>query len=450
MYLGGTPENRGVANLTGCISNLFIKSDKPQVMNLIKAKENINVPLRCPAAQKPQQILATPPRQKGPKGKHRKPQAGSSRSRSTRQSCQGELSAQEPGAVHFSGSSHSYQRYDTLPAAFSKMPHISMAIRVNSSEGLVFHVSGQKGGAGMSLALSGGHLVLLVDGGKKKANIRSRKACNDGLWHTVFVKWEGEKASLILDGINAQFKRVSGGQKSRLRAPLHVGGAPSSLGAALQDQSSGFVGCVRDLTLNEQAAGSPQHSQGVGPCFLSSLEPGAYYPGQGGHLAIDESLVLSRDLEVQLEVRPASVSGLLLHAGGRTEQHLSLFLHQGEVTASLNAGNGLFSTSFTPEETLCDGRWHTITVVKKKNVLQLHVDAASEHSVGPKQGRSSVGTETVYLGGVPDGVVVPSLPASLPSYHGCVRRAVLNHRPAMLSKPLSVHGAVATQGCPAI
>ena len=75
----------------------------------------------------------------------------------------------------------------------------------------------------------------------------------------------------------------------------------------------------------------------------------------------DESLVLSRDLEVQLEVRPASVSGLLLHAGGRTEQHLSLFLHQGEVTASLNAGNGLFSTSFTPEETLCDGRWHTIT-----------------------------------------------------------------------------------------
>ena len=102
----------------------------------------------------------------------------------------------------------------------------------------------------------------------------------------VFVKWEGEKASLILDGINAQFKRVSGGQKSRLRAPLHVGGAPSSLGAALQDQSSGFVGCVRDLTLNEQAAGSPQHSQGVGPCFLSSLEPGAYYPGQGGHLAI--------------------------------------------------------------------------------------------------------------------------------------------------------------------
>ena len=40
-------------------------------------------------------------------------------------------------------------------------------------------------------------------------------------------------------------------------------------------------------------------------------------------------------------------------------------------------------------------------VVKKNNVLQLHVDAASEHSVGPKQSRSAGAKETVYLGGVP-------------------------------------------------
>lgn len=42
-----------------------------------------------------------------------------------------------------------------------------------------------------------------------------------------------------------------------------------------------------------------------------------------------------------------------------------------------------------------------ILVVKKSNVIQLHVDAASEHGVGPKPSRSNVGKETVYLGGVP-------------------------------------------------
>lgn len=451
VYLGGTPENKGVTNLTGCISNLFIKKGQsPQmVQNLLKAKENVDVPLACPAASKPQQILATPPRQKSQK-KLRKPQSGGSRSRSTRQSCQGELSAQEPGAAHFSGSSHSFQRYDTLPVAFRRMPHISMAIRVNSSDGLLFHVPGQQGGAVMSLALSDGHLLLVIDGVKRKASIRTRKACNDGQWHTVFVKWEGERASLIVDGINAQFKRVSAVEKSHLGGPLYVGGAPPSLPLQGQGLASSFVGCVRDLTLNEQPAGSPVYSQGVAPCFQNILQPGAYFSSLGGHLAIDESLAVGRDLELQLEVRPVSVSGLLLHAGGKTGPHLSLFLNQGEVTVTVDAGSGQFSTSFTPEEPLCDGRWHTITVVKKSNVLQLHVDAASEHTVGPKQGRSSGGKETVYLGGVPDGVVVPGLPAALSSYHGCVRRAVLNNRPAMLSKPLSVHGAVATQGCPAM
>lgn len=42
-----------------------------------------------------------------------------------------------------------------------------------------------------------------------------------------------------------------------------------------------------------------------------------------------------------------------------------------------------------------------ILVVKKSNVIQLHVDAASEHGVGPKLSRSNGGKETVYLGGVP-------------------------------------------------
>ncbi len=42
-----------------------------------------------------------------------------------------------------------------------------------------------------------------------------------------------------------------------------------------------------------------------------------------------------------------------------------------------------------------------ILVVKKGNVIQLHVDVASEHGVGPKPSRSNGGKETVYLGGVP-------------------------------------------------
>uniref|UniRef100_A0A8D3CPA0 Laminin subunit alpha-5 n=1 Tax=Scophthalmus maximus TaxID=52904 RepID=A0A8D3CPA0_SCOMX len=210
-------------------------------------------------------------------------------------------------------------------------PHISMSVRINSSDGLVLHAAGgQRGGAAMSLSVSGGHLLLLLDGGKRKVSLRSRKKYSDDQWHTV--RWRSR----------------SGHMTMMLR-----GDVPGS---------GGFTGCVKDLTLNEVPAGSPAHSQGTVPCFLNPLQPGAYFSGQGGHI----SLVLGRDLEIQLEVRPVSDSGLLLHAGTSPDQHLSLVL-----------------------------------MVKKNNVLQLHVDAGSEHSVGPKQSRSAGAKETVYLGGVP-------------------------------------------------
>nr|XP_020511496.2 laminin subunit alpha-5-like [Labrus bergylta] len=445
-FLGGMPD-QGLTNLTGCISNVFVKREtsSQMVLNLLKTKENVNVPLDCPAAKKPQQIVSAQPKHSSKqKGKNKKPSG--SRSRNTRDSCQGGPSDQEAGASHFSGSTHSYQRYDSLPASLSSLPHISMALRINSSDGLVLYAAnGQRGGAVMSLGVSEGHLLLLLDGGKRKVSLRSRKKYNDGQWHTVFVKREGEKVSLIVDGISAQSKRIPGGEKTRLTGPLYIGGVPPSLTAP---GSGGFVGCVKDLSLNEAPAGNPVHSQGTVPCFQRPLQAGAYFSGEGGHVTIDESLVLGRDLEIQLEVRPISDSGLLLHAGISPDQHLSIVLNQGEVTVSVNTGKGEFSTSFTPEEPLCNGHWHTITVVKKNNVLQLHVDAASEHSVGPKQSRSAGAKEAVYLGGVPDGVPVPGLPADLPTFHGCIRTASINHRPAMLSKPLSVHGAVGTQGCP--
>lgn len=124
---------------------------------------------------------------------------------------------------------------------------------------------------------------------------------------------------------------------------------------------AGFVGCVRDLKLNEVPSQSPSHSAGVTPCYQQPLQPGVYFSSQGGYLTIgepinqtrlrlnserwctahlvycasvmlDESLVLGRDLEIQLEVRLVSDSGLLLHTGAKKSQQLSLYLNQGQVT----------------------------------------------------------------------------------------------------------------------
>uniref|UniRef100_A0A8C1MWR1 Laminin subunit alpha-5 n=1 Tax=Cyprinus carpio TaxID=7962 RepID=A0A8C1MWR1_CYPCA len=160
---------------------------------------------------------------------------------------------------------------------------------------------------------------------------------------------------------------------------------------------AGFVGCVRDLKLNEVPSKSPSHSVGVTPCYQQPLQPGVHFSSQGGYLTIDESLVLGQDLEIHLEVRLVSDSGLLLHTGAKTTPQLSLFLNQGQVKSFSKESSGNINRFPLGSLVLPEGQWHE----SKSNVIQLHVDAASEHGVGPKPSRWNVGKETVYLGGVP-------------------------------------------------
>ncbi|XP_077410264.1 laminin subunit alpha-5 isoform X1 [Vanacampus margaritifer] len=434
-FLGGTPD-QSLSNLTGCISNVFIRREtSPQiVVNLLKVRDNINVPLDCPAATKPQQIVSIPPKHNS-KAKVKNRKLSGSRSRNTRESCQVVLLEQEVGALQFSGSTLSYQRFDSVPASLSSKPHISLAVRIISSEGLILYASGGV----LSLAVSEGHL-LLTFGRKKVVILRSRTKVDDKQWHTVFIKRDTNKVSMIVDGVSAHSKKIPVGDRTRISAPLYVGGVPRQ--SPMSAIPSGFVGCIRDLTLNESPAGTPADSQGVVPCFQKPVQPGAFFTGDGGHVVIDELLVLGGDLEIQLEVRPVSDSGVLLHAGTTSDQHLILTLSRGEVMLSMNSGKGDASLSLVPEEALCNGRWHTISVVKKKSVLQLHVDADSQHGAGPKHGRFTGAREVVYLGGPPDGVTTS------PAFHGCIRHVIINGRPSPFNKVPSVRGAVGTHGCP--
>ncbi|XP_037101771.1 laminin subunit alpha-5 isoform X1 [Syngnathus acus] len=437
-FLGGMPD-QSLSNLTGCMSNVFIRREtSPQmVVNLLNVRDNVNVPLDCPAAAKPQQILSVPAKHnRKPKGKNKK--LSGSRSRNTRESCQGVLLEQEVGALQFSGSMLSYQRFDSVPASLSSKPHISLAVRINSSEGLILYASGGI----LSLAVSEGHLLLSL-GKKRKVSLRSRTRMDDKYWHTVFIKRDKDKINMIVDGVDAQSRKIPTGDRTRISAPLYVGGVPpqSPTSTALP----GFVGCVRQLIMNESPVGVPAHSQGVVPCFQKPLHPGAFFTGKGGHVVVDELLALDGDLEIRLEVRPLSDSGLLLHAGRTSGQHLILTLRRGEVLLSMNSGKGDALLLLVPEEALCNGRWHTIAVVKKKNVLKLHVDAESQSGAGPKYGRSAGVREVVYLGGVPDGITASP---GLPAFHGCIHHVIINGRPTPFNKVLSVGGAVGTHGCP--
>lgn len=60
-----------------------------------------------------------------------------------------------------------------------------MAVRVNSSNGLIFYAASEKGRASLALSVSEGHLKLLITGGKRKFSIVTSAKYNDNQWHTV-------------------------------------------------------------------------------------------------------------------------------------------------------------------------------------------------------------------------------------------------------------------------
>uniref|UniRef100_A0A7N8XFZ2 Laminin subunit alpha-5 n=1 Tax=Mastacembelus armatus TaxID=205130 RepID=A0A7N8XFZ2_9TELE len=343
--------------------------------------------------------------------------------------------------AYFSGQSY-------LELALTNIPNLgnnfyaSFSFRTEQKEGLLFYHHNQEV---FQVLLSEGYVVVKVG----KSEIRTAKTYNDGNIHYIAIYSNRNSLRLYMDDVLEKVTEgislyssdssVTTGKRSTF-----LGGVPKqfltnltgcisnpcytnnlfyspwtkclSVLVVLKSQTSdsgGFVGCVRELMLNEASAQSPAYSQGTVPCFQNPLQPGAYFSGQGGYMTIDESLVLGRDLEIRLEVRPILGSGMLLHAGTSSYHQLNLFLRQGEVrTSQFNSGKGEFSTSFTPEESLCNGHWHTIT------------------------------------GGFKSNFTVPSVPARLPAFHGCIRQATVNRRPATLSKPFGVHGAVGTQGCP--
>lgn len=45
----------------------------------------------------------------------------------------------------------------------------------------------------------------------------------------VFIKHEGSRISLIVDGISAQSQRIPGGTRTRIAGPLYVGGVPAAV-----------------------------------------------------------------------------------------------------------------------------------------------------------------------------------------------------------------------------
>uniref|UniRef100_A0A8C3TYF0 Laminin subunit alpha-4 n=1 Tax=Catharus ustulatus TaxID=91951 RepID=A0A8C3TYF0_CATUS len=468
FYFGGSPLRTQQANFTGCISNAYFTrlDQEVEVEDFQKYTEKVQASLYgCPVESPPVALLHKKGKNSSkPKGNRNK-KVGRDKDKISQPSSvlkkmyqvdlQREPQCHLPTnpkatehAYQFGGTANSRQEFAHLPKDFTQF---SISLKTHSSHGMIFYISDQKETNFMALFVAHGRLIFMFNAGHQKIRIKSQEKYNDGLWHNVIFIRDKNIGRLIIDGLRVLEESFDGNANTwQVTEPLYIGGvAPGKAVKNIQINSVySFSGCLSNLQLNGRSLPSASQTFSVTPCFEGPSEAGTYFSSEGGYVVLDESFSLGLKFEVVFEIRPRSSSGILLHGHSVNGEYLNMHMRNGQVTVKLNNGIRDFSTSVTLKQSLCDGRWHRIAVIRDANVVQLDVDSEVNHVVGPLNPRAIDHREPVFIGGVPESLLTSSL-TTRNSFIGCIRNFMIDEKPVSFSKAALVSGAVSINTCPA-
>ncbi|KAM4551973.1 laminin subunit alpha-3-like isoform 1-T1 [Odontesthes bonariensis] len=338
-------------------------------------------------------------------------------------------------------------------------PHFSLDVRTRSPEGLLFFAATRGGRSHFALYMSKGRIRLSVG---KKNEIFNREKYNDGKWHSVIFSLERKKFRLVVDGIKARDGQLTNPELMSMQqfvSPVYLGSAPESLHKDLKSKDlpkQSVSGCVRNFKMNGAPMPNPTTNHGAGPCFEGQTQRGVYFSGNGSHVMINDSFVVGSTFELLFNIRPRTHTGLLLHVGASSRTHngsqmghfLTVYIYKGEVVAQVNNGQGEFMVSVKPKMSLCDGMFHKISVIKRKNVVQLSVDTMDNYKIGPPSSTITLTKDPLYVGGIPaDTLMKETLPVTS-SFVGCIQEMKINEDSISFDRSSGVLGPVNLKECP--
>ncbi|XP_051258985.1 LOW QUALITY PROTEIN: laminin subunit alpha-3-like [Dicentrarchus labrax] len=337
-------------------------------------------------------------------------------------------------------------------------PHFSLDVKTRAPEGLLFFSATRGGRSHLALYISKGRIRLSV--GKQK-EIFNREKYNDGKWHSVIFSLEKKKFRLVVDGIRAQDGQLTSAELTSMQqfvSPVYLGSVPESLHKELKSKAlpkQSVSGCIRNFKMNGAPMSNPSTNRGAGPCFEGQAQRGAYFSGNGAHVIINDSFDVGSSFELLFNIRPRSLSGLLLHVGdsSRTQygpamgHYFSVYMLRGEVVAKVNNGKGEFMVAVKPKASLCDGLFHKISVIKRKNVVQLHVDTIDNYKIGPPSSITTLTKDPLYVGGIPEMLMQRTLPVTS-SFVGCIQEMRLNGDSVSFDRLSGAFGPINLKECP--
>ncbi|KAF7246414.1 Laminin subunit alpha-3 [Varanus komodoensis] len=443
----------GGNNFEGCISNVFIQSSRefPQVQNLIDNTKKTDVSLGfCMIRKQPQLMLLTELTDRHHlkilKKKKQIAYLTNAGLQQNNKECPLHTKLNfVTGAYHFGNTPDTHLLFATSPAASGDRSHFAVDVRTLSAKGLIFSMGNKLEKRYTALYLSKGRYVLLLADDGRMLTIRSKAKYNDGQWHTVAFSRTGKKMRLVVDGLMAREGKIPPTYSASIASPVYLGGAPPLNVQNVPKKS--FVGCLRNFYMAGELVQTYLQNSGVLPCLDNTLENGVSFFNEGGHIVLDNSFSMSLEYQIMFNIRPRSLNGILIHTGSKQGNYLTVYMKEGMLTASGSNGTGEFSTSVTPQRSLCDGKWHFIAVTQKQNTVHLDIDVKNNYTTGPPTILSTSHGQPLYFGRIPVNLEIPWLPVR-DVFLGCLKDVKINDKPVLLSKISGIHGVVSLQGCP--
>lgn len=169
------------------------------------------------------------------------------------------------------------------------------------------------------------------------------------------------------------------------------------------------------------------------------------------YIFLDDKYRVGESVSITLDIKPRKLSGIIMAVHGR-QDYLILQLVDGHLVFSVDNGAGAITARHYPSDKhyLCDGQFHTIQVVKSKNLVTLIIDGTffeSEIGVG---GVSSTDTnDPLYIGGLPEASLLKKGVETFDQFVGCMRYFELDSKPQPLAES-RVFGHVTLNTCPTI
>ncbi|CAD5215290.1 unnamed protein product [Bursaphelenchus okinawaensis] len=343
--------------------------------------------------------------------------------------------------IRFGYNPQSRIEFKKLPDSHQRNLVINVQLRANAANGVILFATNEKHTDHVALYLLDGKVCLSYGATNARLIIQSTDSILDDEWHIVRAEKDGAAAVLFIDDEQVAHDEVENAEIINIEAPLYVGGASKNLqsfiGRLLPGVKSEFGGCLRDLKINnEEYSDDSGESHGVVPCSQLS-ENGIFFGKDGGYAMLPE-FVANKQFNFEMEIKPRLKTAVLLSVG--VLDCVTIQLVNGSVKLTIDDGAGPMTVIYAPPQgsSICDGNWHKIKVLRKKNIVTLNVDGKSNLLIIKKKALTDTALkDPIYFGGVPKDKRLKGLD-TVESYVGCMRIAEVTSNPKRRRRDLDV------------